>query len=470
MNNRLIGSFIIFISLCWSQVAPYDPPLSTIRSGITPYQVSLPVSGIAILNVSVTAGTPQLIDNRTIYQTLIELKENIPLSVTLTGLNVPVGSKCYLRYPNSDQYVGPFYWDPTEQSTEKTIGLITSSSFIVELNLPGYENHGCEVTISSVQTSASPLPEPEAVQKKASFFHSNRDRTPPVILVTGFWPPTNEMIRHFSQSEDLNPGGWQGEDWESSGYDIVSYFPQFTNPDCSDCGQGYGDLEVDYQDTSGDFWPIADNHVPIAIITFSRGWMDNSWEVEYNFFNRTNWIGDYSTPVMPTPNPPDQDEISNFHRYSNLPMENIVSAVDDLPIGLNPYIDWSGDPGHFVSEFMGYHGVWYRDLYAYGEEMCITAGHVHVGGMISNETARIAAEETIRQVIDYLDLFVFTPGDINQDDSINIQDLVVAVNVILGLTELTQAQFYAADVNSDSIVNIQDVIIILNMIINGIPE
>ena len=44
---------------------------------------------------------------------------------------------------------------------------------------------------------------------------SNRE---PVILVTGFWPPTNEMIRHFSQKETLNPNGWEGENWELESY------------------------------------------------------------------------------------------------------------------------------------------------------------------------------------------------------------------------------------------------------------
>ena len=81
-------------------------------------------------------------------------------------------------------------------------------------------------------------------------------RENPVILVTGFWPPTNEMIRHFSTSNTLNLEGWQGNDWEGRGYDIVSYFPEFENPDCDNCGTGYGNFEVDYQDTSNDFWPI----------------------------------------------------------------------------------------------------------------------------------------------------------------------------------------------------------------------
>ena len=30
------------------------------------------------------------------------------------------------------------------------------------------------------------------------------------IMITGYWPPTNEMIRPFSQNIAQNPGGWQG--------------------------------------------------------------------------------------------------------------------------------------------------------------------------------------------------------------------------------------------------------------------
>ena len=47
-----------------------------------------------------------------------------------------------------------------------------------------------------------------------------RNREVPSVLVTGFWPPTNEMIRHFSTNVDLNPDGWTGENWENRGYDI----------------------------------------------------------------------------------------------------------------------------------------------------------------------------------------------------------------------------------------------------------
>ena len=58
------------------------------------------------------------------------------------------------------------------------------------------------------------------------------------ILLLGYWPPSNEAVRRFSRNPLLNPEGWIGENWEESGYDIISYFPSFLPPDCMNCGQG----------------------------------------------------------------------------------------------------------------------------------------------------------------------------------------------------------------------------------------
>ena len=44
----------------------------------------------------------------------------------------------------------------------------------------------------------------------------------PTILLTGYWPPTNEMLRRFSTNPLQNPAGWIGEDWEQRGFDVVA--------------------------------------------------------------------------------------------------------------------------------------------------------------------------------------------------------------------------------------------------------
>ena len=62
---------------------------------------------------------------------------------------------------------------------------------------------------------------------------------------------------------------------------------------------------------------------------------------------------------------------------------------------------------------------------------------------------------------------IFTPGDVNQDETIDILDLVLIMNNILGANTLSQLEFYASDINEDSIINIQDIIIIINIILNN---
>ena len=227
----------------------------------------------------------------------------------------------------------------------------------------------------------------------------------PRILLTGYWPPSNEAIRRFSPDPGQNPDGWLGSNWESRGYDVYSYFPEFNPRDCNNCGKGNGDLEVDYQDTSLDFWRIVDDIQPIAIITLSRGYIDHNWELEMNQYNRDTWTGDYVTPFQPTPAPPDDSVPGGHLRNSSLPVQAIVDAVNAANIGVNAYICYSGDGGGFLSEFAAYHGVWSkedRDSPA-DPNWCIAGGHIHVGGQINWSTAQHALRISLRETISYVD-------------------------------------------------------------------
>ena len=147
-------------------------------------------------------------------------------------------------------------------------------------------------------------------------------------------------------------------------------------------------------------------------------------------------------------------------------MQSIVDEVNSSNLNLNSYIDINGDPGRFVSEFMGYHGVWYHDLHEFdSENPCFLAGHVHVGGLIDWDTARDATELTIEKVIEELDTYIYTLGDVNGDLNIDILDIVNSISHILGNEILEGSSYYAADMNTDGIINIQDIILIINLII-----
>lgn len=231
------------------------------------------------------------------------------------------------------------------------------------------------------------------------------------IMITGYWPPTNEMVRRFSTNPGQNPGGWVGGNWEGRGYDVYSFFPEF--PD--GVGQGEGDFEVDYQDTSADWQRITQEIRPAAIITFSRGGRGSNWEIESHHRLRApeDWAADYTEPFGPTLDMPIYQSLEiGTELSSTLPMEAIRDAVLDSGVIGNAYIDWDGTGGNFLSEFIGLHGVWYNSLNdSHGADwQNFAAGHIHVGMGTPLDAANAATEITLREVTAYLDTVVPAPA------------------------------------------------------------
>ena len=56
-------------------------------------------------------------------------------------------------------------------------------------------------------------------------------------------------------------------------------------------------------------------------------------------------------------------------------------------------------------------------------------------------------------------------GDVNFDGTLNVLDIVVVVNFILGSEEPSEEQFITSDINQDGIVNILDVILVVNEVL-----
>lgn len=234
------------------------------------------------------------------------------------------------------------------------------------------------------------------------------------ILITGYWPPTNEMLRPWSQNPVQNPGGWQGSNWEGRGYDIFSYFPEFpggveVNP------RGVGDFEVDYQDASNDFWRVVGELRPLAIITFSRGSAGSNWELEsrHRKLALNAWTPDYLAPTRPTADLPIAAEPDGQIRFSSLPMNQIRAAVAAANLGVSAFIDSSSAfGGTFVSEFTGYHSSWYANLHSAVNDpsRCFAGGHIHVGINTPTQAAFAATQITLRTLTTYLDTQIPAPG------------------------------------------------------------
>jgi len=214
----------------------------------------------------------------------------------------------------------------------------------------------------------------------------------PVVMLTGYWSPTSEMIYRFSNDPDLNPDGWIGENWEGFGYDVYAFFPAFN--------KATREFEVDYQATWGDFWARTDEFHPEIIISYGAG--DGPWEIEDDAFNWDTWVADETPPYYPTPNPPDSTHPVNRGRYSTLPMIQIRDAVNDQT-DVYAWIDYPGNPGNYLCNYIAYLGVWYQSMHASVEDeyYCRAAGFIHVAGALEVPRATLAAEVTLRTTLEY---------------------------------------------------------------------
>jgi hypothetical protein len=251
--------------------------------------------------------------------------------------------------------------------------------------------------------------------------------TPPTtctkkVVLTGYWPATNEMLRAWSTNPAQNPGPWIGQNWNSHGFDVYAFFPEFP-PDGNPMNDPFGsdgwigsptsDLRVDYQDTSADFWRIMDTHQPHILITTSRGG-SIGWEVEAvegghggsSADPSSDWSSDrHGSETLPTQTSIDPRSWTAISTYrgnntlpSQLPMNNIVSATTALNLE-NVQIDSTGTSGNYLSGFMALHGLYYNDVSPHN----VAAGHIHVGVGVPTANAQSLMQATLDAVLTQYD-------------------------------------------------------------------
>ena len=251
--------------------------------------------------------------------------------------------------------------------------------------------------------------------------------TPPAtcakkVVLTGYWPATNEMLRTWSTNPSQNPGQWVGQNWNGHGFDVYAFFPEFP-PDGNPMNDAFGsdgwigsptsDLRVDYQDTSADFWRIMDTHQPHILITTSRGG-SIGWEVEAVEGGHggsspdpsNDWSSDgHGTQTLPTQagiDPRSWNAISTYRGTntlpSQLPMNDIVNATQALNLA-SVQIDSTGTSGNYLSGFMALHGLYYNQIAAHN----VTAGHIHVGVSVSAANAQSLMLATLEAVLSQYD-------------------------------------------------------------------
>lgn len=238
------------------------------------------------------------------------------------------------------------------------------------------------------------------------------------VLLMGYWPPTNEMLRPWSTDPTQNPDGWIGANWGGYGYDVHAFFPEFppdgdpTNDQIGDpgaVGSPDYDLRVDYQATSEDFWRLVDTYQPVILVTTSRGG-EIGWEIEaleggHGMDNPGGPAMDWSSdnygaehrPTEATVEARSWDAISVYRQgntmASQLPIDAILAATDSL--GLTDVAVDQGTSGNFLSGFLGLHGVYYNQIAGHN----VAAGHIHVGFGLPVADANALIEATLHAVL-----------------------------------------------------------------------
>jgi hypothetical protein len=319
--------------------------------------------------------------------------------------------------------------EPAEQTTDET-GMSTTTSLATGTSEPttstSTEQPGTTGPGETSTSSSSGEPTSGGTtngETTAGESTGEESTTGPVgctrnVVVMGYWPPTNEMLRPWSMNAEQNPDGWIGEDWEGYGYDVYSFFPEFppdgdpTNDDIGDpgaVGSPDFDLQVDYQATSADFWRIVDTYQPVILVTTSRGG-EIGWEIEAiegghgmmnNMGPAMDWTSDgYMADKYPTQETIEAaswDAISTYRKgntlASQLPLDEIFALTSEL--GVTTVEIEQGTSGNFLSGFLGLHGVYYNQL----APQNVAAGHIHVGYGLPVEDASMLIEETLRAVI-----------------------------------------------------------------------
>lgn len=263
-------------------------------------------------------------------------------------------------------------------------------------------------------------------------------------MLTGYWEPTNEMLRPFSKNRHQNRSGWIGRNWEGTGFNVFAFFPEFPEGIGSGKGVGEGDFTVDYQDTLNDFYRIVNQLNPCAIISFSMdSYAERLWTVETaaKVYDYAHWIPEdrifyddsrLSSPYRPnyfrwTPSFPDPSYPSAPGSWSPVPIENVVGLgrpntvfESTLPIdAINSALENSDlfpskvypleqefdrANNSFLSNFIACLVMKYQNDHPVESDnfVCGAAGHIHVGNGVIPEDGTEATSISLRETIKVL--------------------------------------------------------------------
>ncbi len=203
----------------------------------------------------------------------------------------------------------------------------------------------------------------------------------------------------------------------------------------------------------------------------ARSWFDDVSVIEW-----TDWEDDENSASIFSPNDyyfiqmkgqyPPQDPVVEFTETAYASLPEVQPAIDaSQTAGLAPF------QVQFFDESAGVTGWWEWD---FGDgTTSIEKNPIHVYTQPGNYDVSLTVMDysgtpltlTMPGYIHVADEFM--AGDLNFDLNLNVLDIVIMVNIIIGEIEPTPLQLELGDLNGDGGVNVLDVVNLINLILNG---
>jgi len=210
----------------------------------------------------------------------------------------------------------------------------------------------------------------------------------------------------------------------------------------------YGEIEVDREDGISSHLILDDESGLLYIVDTG-----NQRILRFNTDS-----GDFDYNLTPYGEP-----LAQYWMMENAEWEVYINAGLDKPSGIDLYEDRL-----VVSDYASGEVI----IYDISADPPSELGRINTGNENNIMGIKIGPDQKIWYVnydrdevirIDYNML----PGDVNFDETVNILDIILVANIVLGAIDPSQAEWNAANVNGDDIVNILDIIAIVNIILEN---
>jgi len=161
---------------------------------------------------------------------------------------------------------------------------------------------------------------------------------------------------------------------------------------------------------------------------------------------------------------------SNYDQYS----QSILLANNDLQGGIESIITNENATIHWLSGNMSEPPQFEPDSFDYQlleTSPCIDMGTEYFewqgNTIVDLDQSSYIGIAPDMGAWEYTELQDCIYGDLNQDETVDILDILVTVNIIIGNIDPTDFQLCAADPNQDGTIDILDIIIVVDMIMAG---